>query len=65
MWGVGAVASWLESLDMVGPALSLRAQGVNGEDLLSIRDDKEFCRDLKVTPFVARKVLSLRDQRAS
>ena len=52
-------------LDMVGPALSLQAQGVNGEDLLNIRDDKEFCRDLKVTPFVARKVLSLRDQRAS
>ena len=52
-------------LDMVGPALSLQAQGVNGEDLLNIRDDKEFCRDLKVAPFVARKVLSLRDQRAS
>ena len=47
------------------PAESLQAQGVNGEDLLNIRDDKEFCRDLKVTPFVARKVLSLRDQRAS
>ena len=50
---------------MVGPALSLRAQGVNGEDLLSIRDAEESCRDLKVTPFVARKVLSLRDHCAS
>ena len=39
--------------------------GVNGEDLLSIRDAEESCRDLKVTPFVARKVLSLRDQCAS
>ena len=45
-----------------GPAMSLRAQGVNGHDLLNICDAEEFCRDLKVTPFVARKVLSLRGQ---
>ena len=61
-WGVSEVAHWLESSDMVGPAQSLRAQGVSGEDLLNIRDAEEFCRDLKVTPFVARKVLALRDK---
>ena len=63
-WSVSEVAHWLEGLDMVGPAMPLQAQGVNGEDLLNIHDAEEFCRDLKVTPFVARKVLSLRDQRA-
>ena len=61
-WSVSEVAHWLESVDMEGPAMSLRAQGVNGHDLLNICDAEEFCRDLKVTPFVARKVLSLRDQ---
>ena len=61
-WGVGAVASWLESLDMVGPAAALKAQGVSGKDLVAFQSEPEFARDLCTTPFVARKVLMLRDQ---
>ena len=65
MWGVGAVASWLESMDMAGPAASLKAQGVSGKDLIGFETEAEFVRDLCTTPFVARKVLMLRDQHLS
>ena len=65
MWGVGAVANWLESMDMAGPAASLKAQGVSGKDLIAFQTEAEFVRDLCTTPFAARKVLMLRDQHLS
>ena len=64
-WSVGAVASWLEGLDMAGPAAMLSAQGLNGADLLSFQTAAEFARDLGTTIFVARKVLRLRDQQCA
>ena len=57
-----AVKRFLAARRVRGRKEGWRAQGVNGHDLLNICDAEEFCRDLKVTPFVARKVLSLRDQ---
>ena len=64
-WSVGAVASWLEGLDMGGPASTLRAQGVNGADLLTFQTPVEFARDLGTTPSVAKQVLRLRDEHAA
>ena len=60
-WEVGAVASWLESMDMSGPAAVLKSQGVNGADLTAFSSPAEFARDLGTTTFVARKVLDMRD----
>ena len=64
-WGVEAVASWLESLGMAGPAAHFRAQGVNGKDLMGYESEADLMRDLATTPFVARKVLMLREQHAA
>ena len=61
-WSVGAVAAWLEGMDMAGPASMLSAQGLNGADLLSFQSASAFARDLGTTPFVANKVLRLRDE---
>ena len=64
-WGVEAVASWLENLDMAGPAAHFRSQGVNGKDLMGYESEADLMRDLATTPFVARKVLMLREQHAA
>ena len=64
-WGVEAVANWLEAADMVGPAAYLRSQGVTGQDLMSYTSEPAFAGDLALTPFVARKVLRLRDEHLS
>ena len=61
-WSVGAVASWLEGMDMAGPAAILSAQGLDGADLLSFQSASAFACDLGTTPFVAKKVLRLRDE---
>ena len=62
MWGVGAVAAWLESLDMAGPAAHFKAQGVSGMDLLAFQTAGDLARDVGATPFVAKKVLRLRNR---
>ena len=61
-WDVGAVAHWLESMDMAGPAAALKAQGVSGAELVAFSSLVEFARDLGTTAFVAKKVLRLRDE---
>ena len=61
-WTVEEVASWLESQDMAGPAMHLRAQSVNGQDLMGFQSAQELSRDLGTTMFLARKVLLLRDE---
>ena len=61
-WSVGDVASWLAGLDMAGTAAMLSAQGLSGADLLSFESASAFAHDLGTTPFVAKKVLRLRDQ---
>ena len=45
-----------------GPADALRASGVAGADLLALNTDVELQKDLKLTPFAARKVLAVRDR---
>ena len=40
-------------------------QGVNGADLLTFQTPVELARDLGTTPFVAKKVLKLRDEHAA
>ena len=47
---------------MVGPGAYFRSQGVSGPDLLAFPGVLELAANLHVTPFVARKVLRLRDQ---
>ena len=61
-WSVGDVASWLAGLGMAGPAAMLSAQGLSDADLLSFESASAFAHDLGTTPFVANKVLRLRDQ---
>ena len=61
-WGVDEVARWLESCDMVGPAAYFRSQGVGGLDLVTFSSEQHLARDLGLTPFVAAKVLKLRNQ---
>ena len=63
-WTVEEVASWMESVDMAGPAAYFRSQGVNGQDLMSFVDEEHLRRELGTTVFVARKVLSVRDSQA-
>ena len=61
-WGIDEVAQWLESCDMVGPAAYFRSQGVGGMDLVTFASEQHLAHDLGLTPFVAAKVLKLRNQ---
>ena len=61
-WGVDQLAAFLERHDLRGPADALRASGVAGADLLALNTDVELQKDLKLTPFAARKVLAVRDR---
>ena len=54
-WSVVEVAQWLEGLGMDGPASSLRAHCVNGEDLFKIRNAEEFCDGQEVIPFCCQQ----------
>ena len=49
----------LESQDMRGPAAHLFAQSVNGADLLALTQE-ELVTEVRVTPFVAKKLLRAR-----
>ena len=60
-WAVADLARWLEAHDMAGPATHFRSQGVNGGDFLAFTTADELAHDLRTTPFVAKKVLRLRD----
>ena len=46
----------LEMQDMSGPASQLFSQSVNGSDLLALTE-KELVEEVRVTPFVAKKLL--------
>ena len=61
-WTVDEVARWLEGLDMAGPAAFFRAQGVDSNDLMTCSNGEQLKRELGTTPFLARKVVSLRDR---
>ena len=59
-WHAKAVMAFVEARDLAGPAASLFSSGVNGSDLLGV-DEATLVRDLRLTPFAARKVLRARD----
>ena len=55
----------MEGLDMAGPAAYFRAQGVNGNDLMNFESAGHLRNDLGTTPFLARKVVALRNEHAA
>ena len=59
-WRVDDVTDFLQARDLHGPAAALRANGVNGRDLLNATI-AELTQDVRLSPFAARKVLSVRD----
>ena len=58
---VNEVAAFLESRDAGGLAQALQQNAVNGADLLGFGSYQEAAKDLNMTSFAARKLLSLRD----
>ena len=59
-WTAKGLRSFLESRDMVGPAGYLYAQSVNGTDFLAL-SESDFIHSVKATPFVAKKLVRVRD----
>ena len=59
-WQVKEVVAFLGAKDLAGPAAGLFASGVAGADLLEV-DEATLVRDVRLTPFAARKVLRARD----
>ena len=47
---------------MAGPAAHLKANGVNGSDFLGHTSPLALRENLGLTPFCARKLISLRDK---
>ena len=60
-WSVGEVTAFCEGHDAVGLVEVLRRSAVTGADLLAFQSAADVARELNMTPFAARKVLSLRD----
>ena len=59
-WTADDVKDFVQSRDLSGPAAVLFASGVNGSDLLAL-DEDSLVKDVRLTPFAARKVLAARD----
>ena len=59
-WTVDALATFLQGEDLCGPAEALRSAGVNGSDFLAWKTENELAADLRLPPFVARKLLARR-----
>lgn len=57
---VAELSRFLEERDLSGPAAHLATQGVNGKDFLNLTKE-EFIQDVRVTPFVANKSMSVRE----
>ena len=58
---VSEVVAFYESHDAAGLAETLRRNAVNGADLAAFRSHEDVAEALRVPPFAARKILSLRD----
>ena len=54
-----ALRSLFYKQDMCGPASHLFSQSVNGQDFLEL-DEKHLVNEVRVTPFVAKKLLRVR-----
>ena len=59
-WSVGELAHFLDGDDLEGPSRTLRANGVRGQDLLSM-DLCTLVADVGLTQFAAKRVLQSRD----
>ena len=59
-WSVVELSQFLDDDDLEGPAKILRANGVRGQDLLSM-DLATLVGDVGLTRFAARRVLESRD----
>ena len=60
-WGVSGVVAFYESRDAGGLARVLQQNSVNGADLLAFESPEGVQRDLRLPPFAAAKILSIRD----
>ena len=60
MWTVADVVHFLEEADLDGPAEFCRQSGVAGADLLQLTA-AELIAEVRLSPFAARKVSSVRD----
>ena len=60
-WSVDELADFLIAEDMKGPATTLQNAAVNGADFLEWTEPATLQEDLKLLPFVARKLLKCRD----
>ena len=59
-WSVRDVVAFLVGQDLEGPASVLQANGVSGADLVTMTAET-MSRELRLSPFAARKVVSARD----
>ena len=59
-WPCAEVAEFLEGHDLEGPAKTLAANGVRGQDLLSF-DALTLMRDVGLRAFAAKRVIDARD----
>ena len=60
-WCVGDLAKWLESCDLIGPATTFIANGVNGKDFMSFTSPAALQESLRITPFCSKKLIEVRD----
>ena len=61
-WTPDEVAAWLESCGASGLVPVILCSAVDGMDLLSFDDPELLVKDLRCTPFAARKLLQLRER---
>ena len=59
-WSVPQAVASLHSVDLDGAAEGCRQNGVNGDDLLTMTA-ATLTGDLRVSPFLAQKILKARD----
>ena len=60
VWGADEVLAFMKKSDLASPGSLLYANGVNGEDLATLTEEV-LLKELRMTPFAARKVLRARD----
>ena len=59
-WSVSCLRTFLRARDLQGLGDVCYTNGVNGGDLFGFEDEGSLVRDLRLTPFQARKLLSAR-----
>ena len=59
-WSVAQAVAFLHSVDLDGAAEVCRHNGVNGDDLLAM-NASTLTGDLRISPFLAQKILKARD----